>query len=244
MPIRVILLGDAPDSFGGDVTRTNNLQNRVEARDFVGDDPEQRRLQMEMGMESVDYQFLRGDDFIASPSSCDLVEATTALACASRDPALAVAVKTGIGRFFVDLEKAPYKSIFNKSSSGVRVFNTVLVQRAIDEWIDAKKKLAPKKSGYAWGVLIHGNRILAAGVFCMMETNKLSMPIGEFRKEMDGLQIAEKCEEIYARMVSVLEKKYAGKFLAVLFKNPKMSKDVFELASNLRSSQRPAKTKG
>jgi hypothetical protein len=40
VPIRVILLKTAPDGFGDDVTHTNNLQNRVESRDFVAQDTE------------------------------------------------------------------------------------------------------------------------------------------------------------------------------------------------------------
>jgi hypothetical protein len=169
VPIRIILLKSAPEGFGGDVTRTNNLQNRVEARDFVAQDPEQTRLQMEMGIEGIEYQFLRSQDFVVSASSCELIEVTTALACASGDASHAVAVKTGIGRFFLDLKRAPYKAIFNLSLSGAKAFNTTLVQREIDAWIDAKKKAATKRSGFAWGVLIHGNRILAAGVFKLIE---------------------------------------------------------------------------
>jgi len=49
VPIRVILLKDAPPGFGQEVTRTNNLQNRVEPRDFVAQDPEQKRIRQETG---------------------------------------------------------------------------------------------------------------------------------------------------------------------------------------------------
>lgn len=57
VPIRVILLKGAPPGFGGDVTRTNNLQNRIEPRDFVAQDPQQARLREEMAIEGIDYQF-------------------------------------------------------------------------------------------------------------------------------------------------------------------------------------------
>lgn len=231
VPIRVVLLKGAPPDFGGEVTRTNNLQNRIEARDFVAQDPEQSRLQMEMGMEGVEYQFLRSEDFVSSPTSCDLIEVTTALACASGDSSHAVAVKTGIGRFFNDLSRAPYKAIFNPSISGARAFNTTLVQRAIDEWIDAKKRSITKKSGFSWGVLVHGNRILAASAFKKLNTQGLSSPISDFRTVLPSLSIGDICEEVYAKMVDVLDQRYPGKFLAVLFKSPAMSKDVFESAS-------------
>jgi hypothetical protein len=43
VPIRVILLKTAPDGFSDDLTRTSNLQNRVEPRDLDAQDPEQKR---------------------------------------------------------------------------------------------------------------------------------------------------------------------------------------------------------
>jgi hypothetical protein len=116
VPLRVILLKTAPEGFGDDVTRTNNLQNRVEPRDFVAQDIEQKRLRQEMAIEGIDYQFVRSDESVSSPNACELLEVTTALACATGDPNLAVQVKTGIGRFFADLKKALYKSLFNPSS--------------------------------------------------------------------------------------------------------------------------------
>ena len=185
---------------------------------------------MEMGIEGVDYQFLRSDDFIASPTSCDLIELTTALACASGDPTHAVAVKTGIGRFFLDLGKAPYKAIFNPSLSGAKAFNTLLIQREIDSWIDAKKRVAAKRSGFSWGVLVHGNRILAAAAFRLTGVHATAQPIADFRQNLTSLNVSKTCEHVYARMVPHLEQQYPGKFLAVLFKSPAASKDVYENA--------------
>jgi hypothetical protein len=36
---------------------------------------------------------------------------------------------------------------------------------------------------------------------------------------------------VYNKMLAALDKHYAGKYLAVLFKNPTMSKHVFDLAT-------------
>jgi hypothetical protein len=227
VPFRVVILKNAPSGFGSEVTRTNNLQNRIEARDFVAQDPEQGRIQMEMAIEGIEYQFLRSDDFVASANSCELIEITTALACASGDPNLAVQVKTGIGRFFNDLKKPPYKAIFNPSLSGAKAFNATLTQRAIDIWIDNKKKDIAKKSGFSWGVLIHGNRILSSAIFRNLGQNFIDQPIDEFRKALQKSNFDQYCEKTYEMMVHELEENYNGKFLAVLFKNPAMSKDVF-----------------
>ncbi|SHI66337.1 AIPR protein [Aureimonas altamirensis DSM 21988] len=231
VPIRIILLNGAPNNFGAEVTRTNNLQNRVEGRDFAAQDPQQSRLQQEMGIEDIEYQFLRSDTFIPSDRSCDIIEVTTALACAAADASLAVQLKTGIGRFFGDITRAPYKAIFNPSLSGAKAFNSTVVQRKIDLWIENKKKEVSKRSGYPWGVLIHGNRILAASVFKNISSDLLSKPIHDFSIHEPKIDIESICKRVYNSMVNELEKEYPNKFLAVLFKNPSMSKHIFDLSS-------------
>ena len=230
VPFRVVLLGAAPSGFGQEVTRTNNLQNRIEQRDFVAQDVEQASVRSEMAIENIDYQFVRSDEVTSSPTSCELIEVTTALACASGDPNLAVQVKTGIGRVFADLNKAPYKALFNPSTSGARAFNATVVQRRIDEWIEGQKNGSAKKSGPGWGVLVHGNRILAASVFKRIDPSKLSQPIGKFEAGLPALPIQALCDDAYSKMLAAVQAHYANRFLAVLFKNPTMSKRVFELS--------------
>lgn len=229
--VRVILLKNAPGDFGSEVTRTNNLQNRVEPRDFVVQDPEQRRLREEMAIESVDYQFVRSEDATPTANSCELMEVTAALACAAADPNLAVQVKTGTGRFFADLKKAPYKLLFNPSVTGAKAFNATTTLRAIEGWIETKKRTLSKKSGTRWGILIHGNRILASVVFAKYGTARLAQPITRYSASMNTAEIAELCSDAYEKMVAKVDANYQGKFLAVLFKNPSMSKSIFDAAT-------------
>lgn len=231
VPFRVILLNSAPAEFGQEVTRTNNLQNRIEPRDFVAQDSEQSRLRVEMAIENIDYQFVRSDDTSPTPTSCDLIEVTTALACASGDPNLAVQVKTGVSRIFADMKKAPYKTLFNPSTSGARAFNATMVQRAIDSWIEQKKATLPKKSGAEWGVLVHGNRIFSAAIFKRVDGNALNQPIGTFSSTFKTLPLSVQCDDVYNKMVIGIQTHYHGKFLAVLFKNPTMSKHVYNLCT-------------
>ncbi len=232
VPIQVILLRTAPAGFGNEVTRTNNLQNRIEPRDFVAQDPEQRRIRQEMSIEGIDYQFVRSEDTAPTATSCELIEVTTALACASGDSALPVQVKTGIGRFFADLSKAPYKAIYNPSVSGAFAFNATSTLRVIEDWIERKKKTVAKKSGTRWGALVHGNRILAAAVMKKYDTSNFSRSIDEFAKTLKQGDIDALCEAGYEKMVGKIDAEFPGKFLAVLFKNPSMSKQVFDAAKS------------
>lgn len=231
VPIRVILLKDAPEGFGSEVTRTNNLQNRVEPRDFVAQDPEQKRIRQEMAIEGIDYQFVRSDDAVPTATACELVEVTTALACATGESSHAVQIKTGIGRFFGELKKPPYKTLFNPTTSGAKAFNATVLLREIERWIDKKKLSISKKNGARWGVLVHGNRVLAAVVFKKIGIDKLSQPISDFQSELNSIELGVACEDAHSKMVASIEKDYPGKFLAVLFKNPSMSKNVFDGAS-------------
>lgn len=231
VPFRVILLNSAPAGFGQEVTRTNNLQNRIEARDFVAQDSEQWRLRREMAIENIDYQFVRSDETSSTSTSCELVEVTTALACASGDANLAVQVKTGIGRIFADLKKAPYKTLFNPTMSGAKAFNTTIVHREIETWIETKKRALPRKNGANWGVLVHGNRIFAAAVFKRINSTQFDQPIGGFQTSLSGMNISALCDDVYNKMITTIQTHYAGKFLSVLFKNPTMSKHVYDLSS-------------
>lgn len=152
----------------------------------------------------LDYQFVRSDEITPTATSCELIEVTTALACASGDPALAVQVKAGIGRFFADLTKTPYKSIFNSGTSGAKAFNATVIQRNIDQWIEQKKKSLPKKSGPAWGVLVHGNRILSAAVFKKSSVIDLAQPIVSFPKSLDTKALHSICGGVYTKMVDTV----------------------------------------
>jgi len=228
VPLRVISLQSAPDDFGKEVTRSNNLQNRVEARDFVAHDTEQERLKQEMAMEGVEYHYLRGDDESLSGKTCGLIEVTTALACASGDSNLAVQVKTGVGRFFNDLDKAPYKTVFNPSTTGAYAFNATVMLRRIDLWLKTRIATLDKKSGPIYGTLVHGNRILAAVTFERYGTSLLKCPITQFQTELDIPKLEEICEDVHVKMHSATQSFFPGKFLAVLFKSPSNSKRIFD----------------
>jgi hypothetical protein len=184
-----------------------------------------------MAIEGIDYQFVRSEDSVSSSTACELIDVTTALACAAADANLAVQVKTGIGQLFADLKKAPYRTLFNPSVSGARAFNATVANRAIEKWIEGKKK-ATKRSGAAWRVLVHGNRILASVVFGRYGGAKLSQSIQDYSSSFVQADLDTLCQEVYDKMVTAINSHYPGKFLAVLFKNPTMSKQVFDLASS------------
>jgi hypothetical protein len=162
IPLRIISLEHAEDQFGFEVTRANNRQNRIESRDFVAQDPEQLRLKTELALENINYNLSRSESFVPSEKAFDLAEATAALACLSADSGLAVQAKREIGRFWTDLSKSPYKTIFNPTVNGITVYRAVAVLREIENSLNEAIKGLGKRSGRDYGVLVHGNRLISS----------------------------------------------------------------------------------
>jgi hypothetical protein len=227
IPVRVISLAGASEDYGALITRTNNTQNRIEARDFVSQDPEQQRIRVELQIEGIEYHLARSEGFKPTDVAFDLEEATVALACATGESNLAVLAKREIGRFWVDLDKPPYKRLFNPSVSSLYIYQCVLFHRMIEERIRALIKALDKRSGKRYGVLVHGNRLIAAAAF---QRQTLSPRLGD-----PGLNLSKHYETIKAivdYVVNALTKevgaKHADNFLAVVFKNPSKSKVLFD----------------
>lgn len=120
IPFRVISLEGSEEYLGENITKANNRQNRIENSDFVSFDQEQIRLRDELAIEGVNYQISRSNSNVRNPTSFDLIEAFTALACGSNDVSIVVQLKREIGKLWEDLNKAPYKALFNSGTSVLR----------------------------------------------------------------------------------------------------------------------------
>jgi hypothetical protein len=105
----------------------------------------------------------------------------------------------------------------------------VLLQREIDTWIEGQKKTMSQKSGPSWGILVHGNRLLAAAVFTRY-ASLLAQPISSFGIKSLSPALGPTCSDALSRMAATVRRRYAKRFLAVLFKNPTMSRVIYESA--------------
>lgn len=228
IPLRVISLAGANEDYGILITRSNNTQNRIEARDFVSQDPEQQRIRVELQLEGIEYHIARSDSFKPTENCFDLEEATVALACAAAESTLAVLAKTGIGRFWVELDKAPYKRLFNPSVTSLHIYHAVLFQRMIDEEIAGLLKTLGRQSGKKYGVLVHGNRLIASIVF-RRHPASLKFGDGLLRPFDHKAEVSKFVSETVEALTRAVETRHADNFLAVVFKNPTKSKVLYDL---------------
>lgn len=221
---RVISLENSDSSFGDTVTKTNNRQNKIEVRDFVAQDPEQKRIRTELLIDGINYQIMRGDDFTRNASSFDLQESTAALACASGEVSNIVLLKNNIGKIWEDLTKTPYKTLFNPSVSGLYVWNCVQLQRAIDDQI--AKQASYYKKPRELRVLSAGNRAIALVLFSAIPKDKL----GKSSLDLSALTAHDSFVQvlnfIISETVSYIQRFHTNSFITNLFKNQAKTREV------------------
>jgi hypothetical protein len=225
VPIKLISLENTDDEFGAQVTKTNNRQNRIENRDFVSLDEQQLRLRTELAIEGIEYNVVRSDSFKSTDKSFDLSEATIALACSSNQVGLAVQAKREIGKFYDNLTKTPYKTIFNPSVTGVYVFNTVKCLRLLEKLLFDKIQQLAKKSGRDYGVLVHGNRFIALLVFSDLNIQKIA---DNYEFEIDKEAFETSFEKAVLNLTEKIDSLYSDKILGTLFKNSSICKSLYE----------------
>jgi AIPR protein len=223
---RVIQLGEAGESFGDEVTRTNNRQNKIEARDFVSQDEQQKRIRSELLIENIHYQIMRHDERLPNERAFDLQEGTTAVACSSGDVATLVMLKNQIGRLWEDTSKAPYKSLFNPNVSGIYVWNSVQVLRMIEQALE--KKRANTSVPREQRILVSGNRILAGIVFRLIGANRLADP----QLKLDDLVTQDRVQSAVNaaadHVLDFMKEFYARSMIPNFFKNQTKSRELFD----------------
>jgi hypothetical protein len=156
--VRIISLENGPETFGLELTRAANTQNRIENKDFVAQDPEQARLQSELYLEkSKRYVYRGGESIPSAEDGCTFEDAAVALACAHPDTLLSVQAKREVGRLWEDITRPPYKVLCNGATNAARMWRTVEIMRGVDAML---KNLHSAKGGRLKLVATHGNRFV------------------------------------------------------------------------------------
>ncbi|MDN3357625.1 AIPR family protein [Actinomadura sp. DC4] len=227
--VRFISLEGCPPDFGTAVTRATNTQNTVEARDFVALDPEQNRLRTELVLSlRKTYSIKRGEQTPRPEDGCTVVDATIALACANREPQLAVLAKSKVGSLWESIEKPPYRLLFNSGIGAYRVWRCVQVMRSVDAEL---VRLQRHMDGRSRSIAAQGNRLVLHLVFRGLDLHRIDDPELEWADELT------KVEKLTGRVVEALidevEARYSTNYVTSLFKNITKCRD---LAAGVRAA--------
>jgi hypothetical protein len=152
--IRLIPLENTPDEFSSQITIAANTQNRIEKRDFVSLDPIQYNLKTELALLGIHYHYKRTDEGVVQDSgNCSLEEATIALACLQSDPNYSVTAKREVGVFWDNIDKEPYRLLFNEKLKPETLWKSVLIYRRTMKFLSKRKNetFGRESSHYVFG---------------------------------------------------------------------------------------------
>lgn len=216
--VRLISLRNAPPELAKTITRSNNTQNRIEKRDFVSLDQEQQRLHEELLLEKIIYLFKSGETRDLDEEGFDLTEATIAQACKQEDVQYTVQAKREIGKLWDDIERPPYKVLFNPSLQGPILWRAVQISRIVEKYVAKQKKELSQRDKL---MITHGNRFLLYLVYQKLPTTLLDP-----NSNLDEDQILLIASECFEYLQSTVTKLFADSVLGSLFKNHSKCKRV------------------
>ncbi len=212
VPFRVVSLEGAPDGFASFVTRTNNTQNRIDARNFVALDSQQDRLRAEFAIDQIDYEYRQGEIENSGPTRLGLLEATIALACTQKEVDLAVQAKREIGKLWEDISRAPYRILFNPSRTSEDIWNRVLAFRRMDKQISFQELVRSGKSG---NIVTHGNRFIVHAGYNYMFAKTGDPSLATIKDDY----IQTVIHAVVEQLIVAIEEDFTDNYIASLFKN-------------------------
>lgn len=169
--IRFISLGNCPEEFATEITRFNNTQNRIYRREFVALDPEQERIKNELQLEGITYAYKSGESIPPEQKGFDLNEATISRACKQDEVSFVTRVKDKISSLWENIEKPPYKTLFNTSVNGSDIWKLVQILRIVDKKLSEEQK---QRDGRERLFSVHSNRLILHLVYKALPDNFFS----------------------------------------------------------------------
>ena len=213
--IQMIDLGDASEEQAIQITKLSNTQNKIEGKDFASLDPNQERLRMELSFEGIQYLYKAGAKVDSPERQISLDEAIIAQACSLDDLTITALAKRNVGALTENIEKPPYKLLFNGSSNSFSLHNNVQVLRAVDHCISQNE---PTVTGRKRLVLVHGNRYLLHRIL-----GRIQQTEGFTTRYIGAAEIASMVEavftEVWESVYASMEEHFSESYPAHIFKN-------------------------
>lgn len=221
--IRLIPLSKCPENFGTRITIASNTQNKIEKRDFVSLDPLQLNLRTELLLSDINYHYKRTDEVIPfDEKNCTLEEATVALACFQEDNSYCVTAKREIGRLWENIEKEPYKILFNEKLKSHVLWRTIQVYRAVSRYLNDIKT---SKTGRESSTYTYGNYFILNLVFSLIPREKILNPSYNFN-EFISSELLNIIANVTAKTFEIAEINYPTSLIHQLYRNYTKCKDL------------------
>lgn len=215
---RIIVVSDPDSSLGKLITRASNTQNKIDARNFVALDSEQERIRTELLIEKINYEYREGEPLESTVDGFEFIEAVTTLACASDEMSYVATSKGYVGALYADITAAPYKALFNPTTSSKRLWSLVQLSRRIDKAIKAVTDQSPTIRG----IIVHGNRFI---MHCILRRIGRATDLSVSDQIEDG-KISDAVKQVLSGVGKVIDSDYADAYLAPLFKNAKKCSNI------------------
>lgn len=220
--VQMIDMSDMPQNMGTSITKLSNTQNRIENKDFAALDPTQEKIKRELSFSHYQYLYKNGEEITDLSSQLSFDEAIVALACLCTDSEYSTIAKRNVGALSEDINKAPYKALFNNSTNSFELINSVMIVREVEKKL---QKLKRSSSGKKYAACVHGNRLIEHIVL-------------QNEKDKDGFSTSvwdtsthlEEIDEIMIKSISIvskeLEETYCDSYPASVFKNQTKCKNI------------------
>jgi hypothetical protein len=216
---RIIVVDDPESLLGKRITRASNTQNKIDARNFVALDSEQERVRTELLIDKVNYEYREGEPLESTVDGFEFIEAITTLACAGDEMSYVALSKGYVGGLYADITAAPYKALFNPSTSSKRMWSLVQLARRVDK---AVKTLSDQASPTERGIVVHGNRFI---MHCIMRRISKTNDVSKNEDIVDPV-VDDAVKNVLAGVREAIEEKYPDAYLAPFFKNVKKCADI------------------
>ena len=165
--IQMIELGETNETKATQITKLSNTQNRIDGKDFAALDPNQERLRMELSFADIQYLYKSGASIDDLQYQITLDEAIISQACVTDDLSIVALAKGNVGALTENIEKTPYKLLFNGGTNSFCLYNGVQVLRAVDAMIKQREQSAEGRKRL---VLVHGNRFILHLILNIIKT--------------------------------------------------------------------------
>lgn len=213
--IQMIDLGDAGEEQATQITKFTNTQNRIDSKDFAALDPVQERIKTELSFANIQYLYKAGASVEDKAHQIALDEAIIAQACSMDDLTIVAAAKGNVGALTENIDKAPYKLLFNGSTNSFQLVNNVRVLRVVDTFLKRKEISA---TGRKRLVLVHGNRFMLHMVLSELHS-EANYDSSFLDVELIEARTLDICGKLWEKIYAAQEAKYPEAYPAYIYKN-------------------------